>query len=273
MINCVNAGGVRFGGDQLPIIAGPCVIESRDHALKMAEAIAEITDLLGLPYIFKSSYDKANRTSVKSFRGLGMKKGLDILSEIKEKVGVPILTDIHNPDEAVVAADVVDVLQIPAFLCRQTDLLLAAGKTQCAVNIKKGQFLAPWKMGAIVQKIESTGNKNILLTERGTTFGYESLVTDVRSISIMQKTGYPVIFDATHSAQMPGKTGDITGGMRDYVPVLAYAATAAGCNGIFLEVHDNVNEAKSDAATQWPLDDLSNLLTIIKQIYQAKNES
>ena len=269
MINCVQAGGVHFGGDKLPIIAGPCVIESRDHALKMAEAIKEITDSLDLPYVFKSSYDKANRTSVKSFRGLGMKQGLDILSEIKETVGVPILTDIHNPGQAVEAADVVDILQIPAFMCRQTDLLLAAGKTQCTVNIKKGQFLAPWKMEAIVQKIESTDNKNILLTVRGITFGYESLVTDVRSISIMQKTGYPAIFDATHSAQMPGETGDITGGTRDYVPILAYAATAAGCNGIFLEVHDNVNEAKSDAATQWPLDQLSDLLTILKRVYQA----
>ena len=269
MKNIFQINGIEFGGDTLPIIAGPCVIESRDHALKMAEAISEITDSLDLPYVFKSSYDKANRTSVKSFRGLGIKQGLDILSEIKQTVGVPILTDIHNPDQAVEAADVVDVLQIPAFLCRQTDLLLAAGETQCAVNIKKGQFLAPWKMDAIVQKIESTDNKNILLTERGTTFGYENLVTDVRSISMMQKTGYPVIFDATHSAQMPGKIGNITAGTRDYVPVLACAATAAGCNGIFLEVHDNVDEAKSDAATQWPLDKLSDLLKTLKEIHQA----
>ncbi len=269
MIHCVKVGGVHFGGDKLPIIAGPCVIESRDHALKMAEAISEITDSLDLPYVFKSSYDKANRTSVKSFRGLGIKQGLDILSEIKQTVGVPILTDIHNPDQAVEAADVVDVLQIPAFLCRQTDLLLAAGETQCAVNIKKGQFLAPWKMGPIIQKLESTGNQNILLTERGTTFGYESLVTDVRSISMMQKTGYPVIFDATHSAQMPGISGDITGGMREYIPGLAKASVAAGCNGVFLEVHDNIDEAKSDAATQWPLDKLSDLLKTLKEIHQA----
>ena len=269
MIHCVKVGGVHFGGDKLPIIAGPCVIESRDHALKMAEAISEITDSLDLPYVFKSSYDKANRTSVKSFRGLGIKQGLDILSEIKQTVGVPILTDIHNPDQAVEVADVVDVLQIPAFLCRQTDLLLAAGETQCAVNIKKGQFLAPWKMDAIVQKIESTDNKNILLTERGTTFGYENLVTDVRSISMMQKIGYPVIFDATHSAQMPGISGDITGGMREYIPGLAKASVAAGCNGVFLEVHDNVDEAKSDAATQWPLDKLSDLLKTLKEIHQA----
>ena len=269
MTHRVKAGGVHFGGDKLPIIAGPCVIESRDHALKMADSIAEITDSLGLPFVFKSSYDKANRTSVKSFRGLGMEQGLDILGEIKATVGVPILTDVHNPDQAAVVAGVVDVLQIPAFLCRQTDLLLAAGKTQCTVNVKKGQFLAPWKVDTIVQKIESTGNKNILLTERGTTFGYESLVTDVRSISMMQKTGYPVIFDATHSAQIPGTSGNVTGGMREYIPVLAKASVAAGCDGVFLEVHDNVNEAKSDATTQWPLDKLSDLLTTLKRIHQA----
>jgi len=269
MMHCVKVGGVHFGGDKLPIIAGPCVIESRDHALNMAESIAEITDSLDLPFVFKSSFDKANRTSVKSFRGLGMEQGLDILGEIKATIGVPILTDVHNPDQAAVVAGVVDVLQIPAFLCRQTDLLLAAGKTQCTVNVKKGQFLAPWKVDTIVQKIESTGNKNILLTERGTTFGYESLVTDVRSISMMQKTGYPVIFDATHSAQIPGNSGNVTGGMREYIPVLAKASVAAGCDGVFLEVHDNVNEAKSDATTQWPLDKLSDLLTTLKRIHQA----
>ena len=269
MMHCVKVGGVHFGGDKLPIIAGPCVIESRDHALNMAESIAEITDSLDLPFVFKSSFDKANRTSVKSFRGLGMEQGFDILGEIKATIGVPILTDVHNPDQAAVVAGVVDVLQIPAFLCRQTDLLLAAGKTQCTVNVKKGQFLAPWKVDTIVQKIESTGNKNILLTERGTTFGYESLVTDVRSISMMQKTGYPVIFDATHSAQIPGNSGNVTGGMREYIPVLAKASVAAGCNGVFLEVHDNVEEAKSDAATQWPLDKLFDLLKTLKEIHQV----
>ena len=269
MMHCVKVGGVHFGGDKLPIIAGPCVIESRDHALNMAESIAEITDSLDLPFVFKSSFDKANRTSVKSFRGLGMEQGLDILGEIKATVGVPILTDVHNPDQAAVVAGVVDVLQIPAFLCRQTDLLLAAGKTQCTVNVKKGQFLAPWKVDTIVQKIESTGNKNILLTERGTTFCYESLVTDFRSITMMQKTEYPVIFDATHSAQIPGNSGNVTGGMREYIPVLAKASVAAGCDGVFLEVHDNVNEAKSDSTTQWPLDKLSDLLTTLKRIHQA----
>ena len=269
MTHRVKAGGVHFGGDKLPIIAGPCVIESRDHALNMAESIAEITDSLDLPFVFKSSFDKANRTSVKSFRGLGMEQGLDILGEIKAIVGVPVLTDIHNPNQAAVAAEVVDVLQIPSFLCRQTDLLLSAGKTQCTVNVKKGQFLAPWKVDTIIQKIESTGNQNILLTERGTTFGYESLVTDVRSISMMQKTGYPVIFDATHSAQIPGNSGNVTGGMREYIPVLAKASVAAGCNGVFLEVHDNVEEAKSDAATQWPLDKLFDLLKTLKEIHQV----
>lgn len=265
----VNINNVVFKKGELPIIAGPCVIENRDHAFKMAESILEIVASKGFPFIFKSSFDKANRTSVNSFRGIGLEKGLKILDEIKTKLGVMVLTDIHHPEQAEPVSNIVDVLQIPAFLCRQTDLLLAAGVTNCAINIKKGQFLAPWKMKSIVEKIESTGNKKILLTDRGTTFGYDSLVTDVRSISIMQKTGYPVIFDATHSAQMPGLIGDKTGGMREFIPTLAKASVAAGCDGIFMEIHDDVENAKSDSATQWPLHKLSNLLEIIKKIHNS----
>tara|TARA_B100000029_G_scaffold495330_1_gene560183 strand:- start:2064 stop:2879 length:816 start_codon:yes stop_codon:yes gene_type:complete len=269
MINPVVIDRIKFDSNTLPIIAGPCVIESREHCLRMAESILEITQKLDLPYIFKSSYDKANRTSIKSFRGPGLEEGLQVLQDVKSEVGVPVLTDIHHPSQAARVAEVADIMQIPAFLCRQTDLLLAAGNSGRTINIKKGQFVAPWKMESIVQKIESTGNKNILLTERGTTFGYDNLVTDVRSISMMQKTGYPVIFDATHSAQVPGKSGGVTGGMREFIPVIARAATAAGCNGLFLEVHDNVNKAKSDAATQWPLDKLYDLLAVIKQIHNS----
>ena len=265
----VIVNGIQFGGKDLPIIAGPCVIENRDHAYKMAESISEIMDSKGFPFIFKSSFDKANRTSVKSFRGLGMKKGLNILEEIKAKLDIPVLTDIHHPEQAKIVAEVVDILQIPDFLCRQTDLLLAAGETKCAVNIKKGQFLAPWKIESIIKKIESTGNRNILLTERGTTFGYESLVTDVRAIPMMQKSGYPVVFDATHSAQIPGTSGNKTGGMREFIPTVTKASVAAGCDGIFMEVHDDVENAKSDAATQWPLQKLSELLESIKKIHQA----
>ncbi len=269
MTNIIQTGGVCFGGEELPIIAGPCVIESRDHSLFMAESIAKICSEVGLPFVFKSSFDKANRTSVDSFRGPGMDEGLQILSDVKDAVGVPVLTDIHHPDMAVSAAEVVDILQIPAFLCRQTDLIEAAAKTGKIVNVKKGQFLSPWKMGSIVEKIERSGGNKILLTDRGTTFGYESLVSDMRSIPIMQETGYPVIFDATHSTQIPGAEGSNTGGAREYIPTLSKAAVAAGANGVFIEVHDNVDEAKSDAATQWPLDQLNDLLVSLKRIHEA----
>lgn len=270
MIKIVKIGKVIFGGKTMPIIAGPCVIESRDHALKMAEAIKKITQSLDLPFIYKSSFDKANRTAGDSYRGLSMDEGLSILAEVKKEVDVPVLTDIHLPDQAAVAAEFVDVLQIPAFLCRQTDLLLAAGKTGKVVNIKKGQFLSPLKMVHAVDKVTSTGNERILLTERGTMFGYEHLISDMRSIPMMQSsTGCPVIFDATHSAQAPGASGSKTGGMRDYIPALARAAVAAGCDGVFLEVHDNVEFAKSDAATQWPLEDLKKLLIDLLKIREA----
>lgn len=269
MSNIVNAGGVIFGGDGLPIIAGPCVIESRDHSLSMAEAIANICSKVGVSLVFKSSFDKANRTSGDSFRGPGMEAGLSILSAVKENVGVPVLTDIHHPEQAAAVAEVTDILQIPAFLCRQTDLIEAAAKTGKTVNVKKGQFLSPWKVNSIVEKLVNAGNKNILLTDRGTTFGYESLVSDMRSIPVMKETGYPVIFDATHSAQIPGASGGNTGGAREFIPTLAKAAVAAGADGIFMEVHDNVDAAKSDAPTQWPLDELEDLLLMLKKIYEA----
>jgi len=269
MKNKIKIENINFEKNSLPLIAGPCVIESRDHVLKMAESISKITQSLKIPFVFKSSVDKANRTSVDSFRGVGIEKGLGILSEVKSTFGIPVLTDIHHPEQAPEFSEVADILQIPAFLCRQTDLLIAAGETQRTVNVKKGQFLAPWKMESIVKKIESTGNTNILLTERGTTFGYESLVSDVRTISMMQTYGHPVIFDATHSAQIPGIVGNVTGGMRKYIPVLAKAAVASGCDGLFLEVHDDVSNAKSDASTQFPLDKLESLLIELKRIHQA----
>ena len=269
MTSNIQVGPVNFGEKSLPVIAGPCVIESRDHVLKMAEAIMEITDRLNMPFIFKSSFDKANRTSIHSFRGQGIEEGLRIFEEVRSSFKIPVTTDIHLPEHAKVVSQVVDLLQIPAFLCRQTDLLIAAGETGKPVNVKKGQFLSPWKVSSIVKKLEETGNTDILLTERGTTFGYESLVSDMRSIPVMKKTGYPVIFDATHSAQMPGIKGGNTGGLREFIPTLANAAVAAGCDGLFLEVHDNVDEAQSDAATQWPLDKLESLLTAVKNIREA----
>lgn len=261
---------IEFGGNGLPLIAGPCVIESRDHTMKMASAIKSITDKLSIPYIFKSSFDKANRTSVTSFRGPGLDKGLAVLEEIGNEIGVPVVTDIHEPQQAKSIAEVVDIIQIPAFLCRQTDLLIAAGETGLPINVKKGQFLSPWKVSHITKKIESTSNSNILVTERGNTFGFDNLVVDMRSIPIIQEeTNCPVIFDATHSAQMPGNTGDTTGGLRKYIPTMLRSAVAAGCNGIFMEVHDDIDSAKSDAATQWPLNDLEELLKEVLRIRRA----
>ncbi|MCJ7800996.1 MAG: 3-deoxy-8-phosphooctulonate synthase [Candidatus Marinimicrobia bacterium] len=265
---------ISFGGKTFPLILGPCVIESRDHTMRMAEAIKKITDKLALPFIFKSSYDKANRTSVSSFRGPGIDEGLQILADVNSKLNIPIITDIHLPDQATAIADVADIIQIPAFLCRQTDLLIAAGDTGKPVNVKKGQFLPPLKVKNIVEKIESTGNKQILITERGNSFGFDNLIVDMRSIPIMQDdTGYPVIFDGTHSAQMPGNAGNSTGGLRKYIPTMVNAAVAAGCNGLFMEVHDDVENAKSDSATQWPLDQLENLLIQIKHLRETVVES
>lgn len=261
---------ITFGGKDLPLIAGPCVIENRDHAMFLAEKIKQISDKLSVPFIFKSSFDKANRTSVASYRGPGLDEGLKILLDIKNELEIPIITDIHLPDQASAIAQVVNILQVPAFLCRQTDLLIAVGKTGLPVNVKKGQFLSPWKVEHITKKIESTGNENILLTERGNSFGFDSLVVDMRSIPIMQEqTGYPVIFDGTHSAQMPGNTGGTTGGLRKFIPTMAKSAVAAGCDGIFMEVHNDADNAKSDSATQWPLDKLENLLMQIIRVREA----
>ena len=264
-----SINNVAFGGNELGLIAGPCVIESRAHALIMANAIAEICDRVGLSVIFKSSFDKANRTSVSSFRGLGMEEGLSILTDVKKETELPVLTDIHDPSQAGAVAEVVDILQIPAFLCRQTDLLVSAAKTGKPVNVKKGQFLAPWDMKHVVTKLEESGCNQIMLTDRGTQFGYNNLVADMRAIPIMQNFGHPVIFDATHSAQLPGGDGAATAGMRDMIPTLAKAAVAVGCNGLFMEVHDNVSEAKSDATTQWPLDQLESLLHSLKSIRES----
>ncbi len=266
----IRINNITFGDGSLPVIAGPCVIESRDHSLKMAESIRSITDRLGISFIFKSSFDKANRSATGSYRGPDMDEGLQILADVKKEVGVPVLTDVHLPDQCATVAEVADVLQIPAFLCRQTDLLVAAGETGKTINIKKGQFLAPGKMAHAAEKVASTGNENILLTERGSSFGY-GLVSDLTAIPTMQSSGYPVIFDATHSAQVPGGEAT-TGGQREMIPTLAKAAVAAGCDGLFMEVHDNPTDAKSDAATQWPLDQLEALLITLQNVHKAVRE-
>ena len=265
----IKVGNVIFGKDNLGIIAGPCVIENRDHSLEMSYAIKEVSEDVGIPIIFKSSFDKANRTSIKSFRGPGIEEGMRILSDVKTETGLKVLTDIHSPDQAGLVSDVVDIIQIPAFLSRQTDLLIAAAKTGKPINIKKGQFLAPWDVEHIVKKVEESGSQNILLTDRGTQFGYNNLVADMRAIPLMKQFGYPVIFDATHSAQLPGGSGGHSSGMRDMIPTLARAAVASGCNGVFMEVHNNVDKAKSDAATQWPLDKLATLLIELKKIHNS----
>jgi 2-dehydro-3-deoxyphosphooctonate aldolase (KDO 8-P synthase) len=259
---------IRQQPRQLFLIAGPCVIESETHALKMAEAIAAVAGKLGLPYIFKASYDKANRSSGSSFRGLGMDEGLHILAKIKREVGVAVLTDVHESTQVPAVAEVVDVLQIPAFLCRQTDLLNAAAQSGRIVNVKKGQFLSPWEAKNIVEKLEAQGCRELMLTERGTSFGYNNLVVDMRGLPVMRGFGYPVVYDATHSLQLPGGAGAATGGLREYIPHLARAAVACGIDGLFMEVHDNPAQALSDAATQFPLDQLEHLLAILLKIHQ-----
>jgi 2-dehydro-3-deoxyphosphooctonate aldolase (KDO 8-P synthase) len=259
-------------GDRQPLtlIGGPCVIESEDFTLKMAEEIQKICDRLNISFIFKSSFDKANRTSINSFRGHSLDRGLNILQKVKERVGVPILTDIHESHQAATVAQVADVLQIPAFLCRQTDLLLAAAATGRAINVKKGQFLAPWDMKNVVSKLEHGGAKNILLTERGTSFGYNNLVVDFRSLPQLRELGYPVVFDATHSVQMPGGKGDKTGGQREFVPYLAKAAAAVGIDALFMEVHENPDIAPSDGPNMLPL---ANLEKILRQVVSIHNHS
>ncbi len=261
----VEAGSVRFGNHlPLSIIAGPCAMESREHALEMASALKEITTKLGMGLVYKSSFDKANRTSISSARGIGLDKALSVFAEIKEKFGLPVLTNVHENDQCALVAEVVDILQIPAFLCRQTDLLLAAAKTGRVVNVKKGQFLAPWDMANVAAKITNAGNPNVMLTERGASFGYNTLVSDMRSLPIMAETGAPVIFDATHSVQQPGGKGSTSGGQREFVPVLARAAVAVGVAGLFIETHQDPDKAPSDGPNMVPLKELEGLLAQLK---------
>ena len=256
-----KGGKLVIGNDQpLTIIAGPCALESRAHALEMSAALAEIAAKYKIDIIYKTSFDKANRTSVNSARGIGMEIALPILAEVRETSGLTVLTDVHSPEQCAPVAEVVDVLQIPAFLCRQTDLLLAAGATGKTINVKKGQFLAPWDMKNVAAKIASTGNEKILLCERGASFGYNTLVSDMRSLPIMAETGYPIVFDATHSVQQPGGQGATSGGERKYVPALARAAVAVGCAAVFIETHPNPDQAPSDGPNMVPLKDFPALL-------------
>ncbi len=261
-------GSVHVGAGQLFLIAGPCVIESEAHTRKMADALQRVTGDLGIPYIFKASFDKANRTSAHSFRGPGLVEGCRILRSIARATGLPVLTDVHQADDCAAVAEAVDILQIPAFLCRQTDLLLAAAKTGRAVNVKKGQFVAPWDMEHAVHKIASSGNPRVLLTERGATFGYNNLVVDMRSLAIMRRYA-PVVFDGTHSVQTPSSAGGVSGGQPEFIPVLTRAAVAAGVDGIFLEVHDDPANAKSDGANALDLKNLKPLLETLLAIHQS----
>lgn len=255
-------------GHPLLLIAGPCVIESQDHALSIAGRVREITDALRLPYVFKASYDKANRSSIHSFRGPGLDEGLRILEHVRHELDLPVLSDVHDPAQAAVAGPVLDCVQVPAFLCRQTDLLVACGRHARCVNIKKGQFLAPEKMRMAAEKVRESGPAHVLVTDRGSTFGYERLVNDFTGLATMRQYA-PVVFDATHSVQHPGSSGTVTGGSRDAVPLLARAAVAVGIDALFMEVHDDPGSAKSDAATVWPLDELRGLLEVLVRIRAA----
>jgi 2-dehydro-3-deoxyphosphooctonate aldolase (KDO 8-P synthase) len=262
----VAVGKVKFGnGLPLAVIAGPCALESRAHAFEMAAALKEITTRLGIGLVYKTSFDKANRTSASSARGLGLDKALAIFADLRRELSIPILTDVHEPDQCAPVAEAVDVLQIPAFLCRQTDLLVAAAKTGRAINVKKGQFLAPWDMANVVAKITSAGNPNVLVTERGVSFGYNTLISDMRALPVLAKIGAPVIFDATHSVQQPGGQGTSSGGERAFVPVLARAATAVGIAGVFIETHQDPDRAPSDGPNMIPLKDLASLLERLMQ--------
>jgi 2-dehydro-3-deoxyphosphooctonate aldolase (KDO 8-P synthase) len=268
-----SVGNIRFGGDaRLFLIAGPCVIESETHAMSMAEQLGAVAAELGVPYIFKASYDKANRSAGSSFRGPQLEEGLRILSNIKKRTGFPILSDVHDISQVGPAAEVCDILQIPAFLCRQTDLLVAAGRTGRAVNVKKGQFLSPFEIGNAAEKIASTGNKKIILTERGASFGYQNLIVDMRSFPIMRKFGYPVVFDVTHSVQLPGGEGKSSGGQPEFIEPLARAGAAVGIDGIFLEVHDNPAKALSDGTNALPLAQFRPLLQKIQRLAALARE-
>lgn len=265
----VTVGNVTFSNNApLSIIAGPCQMESRDHAFDMAGSIKEITDKLGIGFVYKSSFDKANRTSLSSKRGIGLEKAMDIFADLKREFQVPVLTDVHTEEQCAMVADIVDVLQIPAFLCRQTDLLIAAAKTGRVINVKKGQFLAPWDMKNVLAKITESGNPNVMACERGVSFGYNTLVSDMRALPIMAAFGSPVIFDATHSVQQPGGQGTFSGGQREFVETLARAAVAVGVAGVFLETHQDPDNAPSDGPNMVRLDNLSNLLETLKAFDQ-----
>jgi 2-dehydro-3-deoxyphosphooctonate aldolase (KDO 8-P synthase) len=271
MTRTVKIANVEVGGGKpFAVIAGPCVIESEELCLEIAEKVRDLTRDLGIPYIFKASFDKANRTSGSSFRGPGLKKGLEILAKVKETIGVPVLTDVHEIGQIAEAAKVVDILQIPAFLCRQTDLIIAAAETGKPINVKKGQFLAPWDMKNVVSKVEETGNHNLLLTERGTSFGYNTLIVDMCTFPIMRALGYPVVFDATHSVQRPGGQGNSSGGAREFIPDLVRAGVAVGVDALFLEVHPEPEKAMSDAASMLKLSDLRGMLSVAKKIEMAR---
>ena len=272
MVSSFKVGDVTIGGGELFLIAGPCDIESEEHALKMARAISQIAREVGIPYIFKASYDKANRTSINSFRGPGLDEGLRILRKIRDQVNVPVLTDVHQAVDVPRVAEAVDVIQIPAFLCRQTDMLVAAGKTNCAINVKKGQFVAPWDMKHAVAKVRAGGNERVFLTERGSSFGYGNLVVDMRSLAIMREFA-PVVFDATHSVQLPSAAGDgntaVSGGQPQFIPVLSRAAVAAGVDGVFMEVHDDPPHAKSDGANALHLNKLKRMIENLKALHSV----
>jgi 2-dehydro-3-deoxyphosphooctonate aldolase (KDO 8-P synthase) len=263
----VTVAGLTIGNDlPLTVIAGPCQLESADHAQMIAGAMKSACDAAGAQYVFKASFDKANRTSLSGKRGLGIDDGLKVLAGVRDRIGVPVLTDVHTEAQCAPVAEAVDILQIPAFLCRQTDMLLAAGKTGAAINVKKGQFLAPWDMANVVDKIESTGNRNILLTERGVSFGYNTLVADMRSLPIMAKTGYPVVMDATHSVQQPGGQGGSSGGQREFAPVMARAAVAIGVAAVFIETHEDPDRSPSDGPNMVHLDQMPALIETLMQL-------
>ena len=268
-----NVGPVTFGDGRLTIIAGPCVVESEQHALFMAQEISDTCKRVGLDLVYKSSFDKANRSSAESFRGQGMEFGLGILAKVKEEIGVPVITDVHEPWQVERTAEVADILQIPAFLCRQTDLLVAAARSGKAVNVKKGQFLSPWDAKNIVEKLQSAGCEKILLTERGASFGYNNLVVDLRSFPVMRGFGVPVVFDVTHSLQLPGGLGKATGGQSEYIENFARAGVACGVDAVFMEVHDNPERAPSDGPNQLPLERLEKLLIKLKQIHELVTEN
>jgi len=272
MSNLIKTGNVAIGqGAPLALISGPCVIDDYETTREIAATVKDITDKLEIPFVFKASYDKANRTSANSFRGPGLDDGLKVLAEIKKEFGIPLLSDVHRISEIPAAARVLDIIQIPAFLCRQTDVIIEVARSGKVVNIKKGQFLAPWDMANVVEKITSAGNRNILITERGTMFGYNNLVVDFRGFMIMRQTGYPVIFDATHSVQLPGGAGTSSGGQRDYAPMLARAAVAAGVDGIFMEVHRDPDHALCDGPNSLKLDTVYDLLCQLKSIHGTIN--